>query len=150
MESMEKTTIINATPKAVFEYLSDPQHLIDLLPGAVTVEDIQLHVNGALKFGWSRKLCGVRFEGNGERAEYKPFHLLTYKLDGGLTNDLCWSLKPVPSGTEVLVQMTYDEPLPLKHHYEFQSITEDYTQAVEAALRNLAAGVQAREHALES
>ena len=70
-------------------------------------------MNGDLEFHWTRKLCNVRFEGIGKFKFHASLQLLSYRLCGGLNNDLTWSLKTVPAGTEVLLNITYNEPLPV-------------------------------------
>ena len=124
MEKVERTITVGASPKAVFDYLSDSRNLIRLLPGAVAAEIVHHDLHGGLVFHWTRKLCQVRFEGTGECTEHTPFHVIAYKLSGGLNNDLRWSLNPLPAGTEVVMHLSYDEPLPLKHKHTLNAITE--------------------------
>jgi len=73
MPKVERSVTVNAPVKKVFDYIANPEHQPEWLPGTVEVKDINLtdeRVGSTFKFVY--KLAGIRLKGEDTTEEFIP------------------------------------------------------------------------------
>lgn len=114
MPKVERSVTVNAPVKKVFDYIANPEHQPEWLPGSVEVKDINLtdeRVGSTFKFVY--KLAGIRLEGEDTTEEFIPNKRIVTRSKGGIESSWTWNFEPHNDGTKVDVLVEYTIPIPV-------------------------------------
>lgn len=114
MPKVERSVTINAPVKKVFDYIANPEHQPEWLPGSVEVKDINLtdeRVGSTFKFVY--KLAGIRLEGEDTTEEFIPNKRIVTRSKGGIESLWTWNFEPHNDGTKIDVLVEYTIPIPV-------------------------------------
>jgi uncharacterized membrane protein len=114
MAKIERSVIINAPAKQVFEYMDDPLHQPVITPSMAAVKDVERLPNGGTRSHYIYKMAGVPFEGTAEAIEYVPDELIAFQLKGGIDGKIWWMFKPIDAQqSRVTYRTEYTVPVPV-------------------------------------
>ena len=113
MARVEKEVIVTAPIEKVFNYISEPNNLLEFWPSLVEIKDIQSLPNGGYSARWVYKMAGMRFEGTGEYTQVIPNHWIIIETKGGVSSTITWTFRSVQDGTRVNLTVEYRVPIPL-------------------------------------
>lgn len=114
MPKVERSGTINAPVKKVFDYIANPEHEPEWLPGSVETKDINLtdeRVGSTYKYVY--KLAGIHFEGENITEEFIPSKRIVTRSKGGIESSWTWNFEPHNDGTKVDVLVEYTIPIPV-------------------------------------
>jgi uncharacterized protein YndB with AHSA1/START domain len=112
MATIKKSININAPVEKVFEDLT-PEHLPEVWPSLVEVNNIQELPNGGFSWDWVYKMAGMRFTGSSEHTEVVPNERTVTLSTGGIDSTITWEYQPVDGGTKFTTTVEYKVPIPL-------------------------------------
>ena len=112
MATIKKSININAPVEKVFEDLT-PEHLPEVWPSLVEVNNIQELPNGGFSWDWVYKMAGMRFTGSSEHTEVVPNERTVSQTTGGIDSTHTWEYQPVDDGTKLTITTEYKVPIPL-------------------------------------
>ena len=110
METVRRNVFIEAQPARIFEYLDDPQHLLEIWPSMVEVTNAKVTPDGAQSFDWTYRMAGVKFHGHSETPEVVRDRLRVFRNEGGIPSTFRWSFEPRANGTEFTLEVEYQLP----------------------------------------
>ena len=114
MSKVERSVTINAPVKKVFDYIANPEHQPEWLPGSVEVKDIkQTEERVGSTFKYVYKLGGIRLEGEDTTEEFIPNKRIVTRSKGGIESSWTWNFEPHNDGTKVDVLVEYTIPIPV-------------------------------------
>ena len=112
MATIKNSININAPVEKVFEDLT-PEHLPEVWPSLVEVNNIQELPNGGFSWDWVYKMAGMRFTGSSEHTEVVPNERTVSLSTGGIDSTITWEYQPVDGGTKFTTTVEYKVPIPL-------------------------------------
>ena len=112
MATIKDSININAPVEKVFEGLT-PEHLPEVWPSLVEVNNIQELPNGGFSWDWVYKMAGMRFTGSSEHTEVVPNERTVTLSTGGIDSTITWEYQPVDGGTKFTTTVEYKVPIPL-------------------------------------
>lgn len=110
MTTIQKSIVIEAPVKQVFEYVTDPIHLPEIWPSLVEVKDVKPLPKGGHSWHWTYKMAGLRFEGDSETIEFEPEKHLVSKTTGQLPAKFDYTFEAENGRTRVEVKTEYEIP----------------------------------------
>ncbi|WP_242333502.1 MULTISPECIES: SRPBCC family protein [Anaeromyxobacter] len=137
MERIEKKILVEVEAARVFDYLHDPRNLLEIWPSLVEVTNVQLKEGGGADWDWTYKMAGLRFHGRSETVEaVRPRRFVT-KNEKGIPSTFTWTLEQRDAGTEVVLKIQYELPLPLLGHVAELFLRHSNEREAETLLENL-------------
>ena len=137
MPVIEKNIILNAPPKTVFHYLSEPTHFLELCPNIIEISDLQQHSPGKAQFKWIVKMVGVRFEGQAELKHVHQNQQIDVHFWGGIRSNLIWRLQPLDEDTVLKIEVDYTPPPPLLKKHDENTVLLQVEDSVALMLNSL-------------
>jgi carbon monoxide dehydrogenase subunit G len=113
MTKLIKTINIDAPADKVFEFIIQPENLIEVWPSLVEANDIERLPNGGTKFNWKYKMAGMTFDGTSEDIEVIDGSQVVSKTEGGIPGTVTWTTEQEGLGTKVTFETEYTVPVPL-------------------------------------
>lgn len=110
METIRRNVFIEAQPARIFEYLDDPQHLLEIWPSMVEVTNVKVTPDGAQSFDWTYRMAGVKFHGHSDTPEVVRDRLRVIRNEGGIPSTFRWGFEPRANGTEFTLEVEYQLP----------------------------------------
>jgi uncharacterized protein YndB with AHSA1/START domain len=110
MEKIRRTAFIEATPSRIFEYLDDPNHLLEIWPSMVEVAKVEVRPDGGQSFDWTYKMGGVKFHGHSHTPEVVRDRLRLFRNEGGIPSTFRWGFEPLANGTQFTLDVEYEIP----------------------------------------
>lgn len=112
MEEVRRINHIDAPVVKIFNYLQDPRHLLDIWPGTLEIEMLELSPIMGAKFRWVHRLANTRFEGCGECKRSIPEKRVVYEISGGIAGRMDWLLAADNDHTKVALLLGYQVHAP--------------------------------------
>jgi uncharacterized membrane protein len=138
MAKIEKSIIINAPVKKVFEYFCKTELQPEWMPGMVEVKDIKSTEEGVgSTYKWVYKMAGKRFEGESVTEEFIPGKKVVSRSKGGINSLWTWNFEPHNGGTKVNVIIDYTIPIPVLGKIAEAVILKQNAREAELALANM-------------
>jgi uncharacterized protein YndB with AHSA1/START domain len=144
LENLQRSVHIDAPIKQVFDYLSDPLHLLAIWPRTTRIETVEHLYSGRYTFDWTHNLLSVHFEGRGECDHRLSRDTITYRLSGGLQSMMTWKLEPEATGTNATLELTYTMPRPLQSHHPLVSLVRCYEQDADDMVASVKAQIESQ------
>ena len=138
MATIKNSININAPVEKVFEDLT-PEHLPEVWPSLVEVNNIQELPNGGFSWDWVYKMAGMRFTGSSEHTEVVPNERTVSLSTGGIDSTITWEYQPVDEGTKLTTTTEYKVPIPLLGKLAESIIVKMNENEAEVTLANLKA-----------
>ena len=112
MAKVERIVTLNAPIEKVFDYISDPNSELEIVPGITDIRDVVGQGVGR-RYSWSYKMMGISFKGEGEVIEYVPNERYVTKSKGGIISTWTWTVEPKDNGTQLSLVVEYTVPVPV-------------------------------------
>lgn len=142
MNIIRKTVIIHAPVHPVFEYVLNPDHLPEMCPNLLAVQEVQRLPNGGRSFEWEYRMAGTHFWGSCRTTECDVNHCLVSQIEGGITGRATWFFRPENQGTHVALVVEYVVPPPLIHKPHQEALIQENETAVAALLERLKINIE--------
>jgi carbon monoxide dehydrogenase subunit G len=110
MVSVSDDIQIDASRRAVFEFLDDPHHHVEVTPSLVSVSDIEPLDNGGKRATFIYSIGGVKLEGDLVETTHRPDQQMIFELRGALSGEIDLQFEDGDSGTHVTYAASYDIP----------------------------------------
>lgn len=110
MFTLEKSVLIDAPVEKIFDFMAEPNHLLEIWPALLDVRNVQPLPNGGYCYEWVYKMAGVRFEGQSETTEFARNRGFAVRNESGIPSTFVWSFNPEEGGTRVTVSVEYAIP----------------------------------------
>lgn len=123
--------------ETVFEYISDPMHLLAVWPGLTEITNLKTLPAGGYTFNYVYYIAGMRFEGFGQYVEYTPKTYFVCKLTGGIEGTLTFKFQPVGKQTNLFFTLAYTVPSALFAKLPEPAFKELSIHEVDCLLANL-------------
>jgi|WetSurMetagenome_2_1015567.scaffolds.fasta_scaffold335554_1 hypothetical protein len=113
MARIEKSVLVRAPVKKIFDYLNDPLKLQEYWPEMAEVKEVEHLPNGGSTFKYTYKMAGFTLHGCSEDTEIVPLKRMVSESTGDITARLTWELEPVEFGVRVHLKNEYSFKLPV-------------------------------------
>jgi carbon monoxide dehydrogenase subunit G len=110
MVEVSDSVHVAATPRAVFEYLDDPHHHVEITPSLVGVDDVRPLDNGGKRAAFVYSIAGVKLDGDLVETTHEPDERMVFELSGQLSGEIDIEFRPADGGTQVTYTGTYEIP----------------------------------------
>lgn len=113
MIKVRKSILIHAPVERVFDYLDKPEHLPEIWPSMVRVENVERMGDRPLGYDWTYKMAGMHFHGHSEIIAHKKNTRIVSKNEKGIPSTFTWTFVAEDGGTRFMVDVDYTIPSPL-------------------------------------
>lgn len=114
METIRRSVRIAAPVERVYDWLGDPQHLVEIWPSLVEVANVEPGPEGFRHFDWTYKMAGVRFHGHSRLVDAERPRLRITHNEEGIPSTFRWTHEARGDGaTELTLEVEYEIPVPL-------------------------------------
>lgn len=141
MIKSEMSIVIDAAPEKVFPAIAKPEHVMEDIPNAVEVKDIQGEGKGT-SYVIVYKMAGVRVTMECTWIEYVPDERLTIQIKGGIDAKQTWTLRPQKGRTKLDAAAEYTVPVPLVGRIAERLLKRQNEREWEVILANIKARVE--------
>ncbi|MFO7321163.1 MAG: SRPBCC family protein [Chloroflexota bacterium] len=143
MQEAKRNIHINAPVKEIFEYLKNPEHLVEIWPNTPEISEVERSPIKGSRFRWAHHLANTRFEGWGECVHSIPEKRITYVTTGGMLCRMTFTMSPGDDGVNVALHLTYDAHAPW-YYGDWEAVLRRECRAdAEAMLQALKARMEA-------
>jgi len=112
MPRIRKGTTINAPVEKVFEYISNPENILEWWSNVTAVRDITGTGEGQT-WTFDYKMMGLRFTAKAKVTRSRLNYERRVESEGGMDANWYWEFRPVDGGTQLRWVIDYDIPLPV-------------------------------------
>lgn len=147
MAKITKSTRINASVDRVFEYLSNPENLLEVWPNMVEVSNIQMKPDGGRAYDWVYKMAGMKFHGHADTTALEKNKRTVVKNDKGIPSTFEWTFAGEDGGMRLTVSVEYTIPVPLVQKLAEKLVHRMNERDAETLLENIKARVEMMEPA---
>jgi carbon monoxide dehydrogenase subunit G len=113
MKKITKRIDIQAKPKAVYDFLTNPNNLPTVWPSMIEVSNVQRKNDGGHEFDWVYKMAGIRFHGHSHAVRVEPEKYVEVRSEGGIGAIFRWHYEPHDGGTRITLDVEYTIPTPV-------------------------------------
>lgn len=110
MTTITKTIEISVPVERVFNFLTDPNNLLEIWPSMVEVSNVQRKADGAHSFDWVYKMAGFRFHGHSDSTETVKNKRVFSKNTGGIPGTFEYLYESVGGKTRLTMKVEYAIP----------------------------------------
>ena len=136
MTKVSKNVLINAPVEKVFEYVSEPQNLIEWNPSITNVQDITGRGEGQ-QWTWSYKMMGLPVTGKAQVVSSVMNTNRRVKSTGGIQSLWSWRFQREAEGTRMEMEIDYTVPVPVLGKVGELLIAQRNERVAEMALANI-------------
>jgi carbon monoxide dehydrogenase subunit G len=104
------TVHVDASRRAVFEFLDDPNNHVMVTPSLIAVENTRPLENGGKRAEFTYSIGGVKLSGELEETRHEPDDRMVFELRGQLPGEIDIAFEPEGEGTRVTYSARYDVP----------------------------------------
>jgi coenzyme Q-binding protein COQ10 len=112
MPRIRKSITINAPVEKVFEYISNPENIMEWWSSVTAVRDI----NGQSEsqtWIFDYKMMGLHFTAKAKVTRSRLNYERRVESEGGMDANWYWEFRPVGDGTQLRWVIDYDIPIPV-------------------------------------
>lgn len=153
MAHIERSVVIDAPVFRVYAYASHIPRFTEWWPSLIEVRSYaQERPVAGLKYDWTYKMLGVKFEGTTEYVEVVPNQLLRWKNDAGIVSTFEARFEPAGAGkTRYTMAVDYLVPIKLLGRIADKLFIERHNEReAEHVLANLKAICEAEAKAADA
>ena len=136
MAKISKSVLINTPIEKVFEYMSDPQNLLEWNPSITDIRDITGRGEGQ-QYTWSYKMMGLPFTGKAQVISSIINTERRVKSTGGIQSLWSWRFHREAGGTRLEMEIEYTIPVPVLGKVGELLIVQRNERVAEMALANI-------------
>ena len=136
MSKVTKTIIINTPKEKVFEYISNPENLLEWQPSITSIRDVT--GQGELqRWTWDYKMMGLAFTGKAAVTKSTLNTARVVKSTGGILSTWTWRLKSEAGGTRLDLEIDYTIPVPILGKVGELLIVQRNERVISMAIANI-------------
>ncbi|MFC1864824.1 SRPBCC family protein [Chloroflexota bacterium] len=136
MSKITKSIIINAPKEKVFEYMSNPENMLEWNPSITGIRDVT--GRGELqRWIWDYKMMGLAFTGKAEVTRSTLNTDRVVKSTGGILSTWTWRLKSEAGGTRLELEIDYTIPIPVLGKVGEMLIVQRNERVINMAMANI-------------
>jgi uncharacterized membrane protein len=137
MPSVTKEDFISASIESVFNYIREPENMVEIWPSLISLTIEKKLDNGGYRFRWVYKMSGITLTGRGECIDLVPNLWLISKTHGGLESTHTWTFRANNHGTRVTLTVDYQLPSHFLNRVAESTMLNSNEKEVELILDNL-------------
>jgi uncharacterized protein YndB with AHSA1/START domain len=115
-EKFKRQAHVNAEPAKIFDWLTEPRHMLEIWPSMVDETNVEVKPDGTHSFDWTYKMAGMKFQGHCDTIELKRDRLRVDRNKSGIPSTFRWTFEPRDKGTDVTLEIEYEIPGKLLGH----------------------------------
>lgn len=135
MMTLGQSIVIDAPPKTVFAYVTDPATMAEWLPNMVETRGIVGSGEGQ-QYEWTYKLSGLLFRGQAVVVEHAPDELSVHQSIGAVSSTWTFRVEPQNGSSLFSLDVSYEVPLPVLGKLAERVIARRDARVVDVALSN--------------
>ena len=112
MPMIRKSITINAPVEKVFEYISNPENMLEWWPNVTAIRDVTRHGEKQM-WTWDYKMMGLHFTGTAKVTCSRLNYERRVESKGGMEAEWYWGFSPVDGGTQLRWVIDYTIPMPV-------------------------------------
>jgi carbon monoxide dehydrogenase subunit G len=101
---------INAPVDRVFSFLTDPNHILEVMPSLTEVANIDRKADGAHSFDYVYKMAGLRLHGHSATSMVEKNKRVIVKNTGGIPSTFDYTYEAVGKGMRLTLNVDYSIP----------------------------------------
>jgi carbon monoxide dehydrogenase subunit G len=101
---------INAPVDRVFAFLTDPNHLLEVMPSLVEVANIDKKAEGGHSFDYVYKMAGLRLHGHSATSLVEKNKRIIVRNTGGVPSTFDYGYEAVGKGMRLTLTVDYSVP----------------------------------------
>jgi uncharacterized membrane protein len=109
MQKVADNIEINAPVDQVFNYVADPNHSPEWIPGMVEVSNIK-GTGKDVTYDWVYKMVGIKFKGTSKRTRFQKNEGFDLQSSGAIKSNWKYSFEDKGSKTRLSVAIEYEVP----------------------------------------
>ncbi len=142
MTNIRKSIRINASVDRVFEFMSNPENLVEVWPNMIEVSNVQTKPDGGRSYDWVYKMAGMKFHGHAESIAVEKNKRSVVKNDKGIPSTFEWTFSGDNGGMLLSVSVEYAIPVPLGQKLAERLVARMNERDAETLLENVKARVE--------
>jgi uncharacterized protein YndB with AHSA1/START domain len=147
MAKITKSVRINASVDRVFDYLSNPEHLLEVWPNMMEVSNIKQTADGGRSYDWVYKMAGLKFHGHADTVAIEKNKRIVVKNDTGIPSTFEWTYAGEDGGMRLSVSVEYTMPVPVLHKLAEKLVHRMNERDVDTLLEHIKGRVESMEPA---
>jgi len=136
MAKIMKSIIIEAPVDKVFNYISNPQNMLEWHPNITKIQGVTGKGEN-LKWSWDYKMMGLPFTGKAEVITRLNYTELRIESTGGINSNWTFSFRPEAGGTRLDFEVDYTIPTPVLNRVSELLALQRNERVAEMALANI-------------
>lgn len=137
MTKIAKHIDIDAPVEKVFNFMSDPENLLEIWPSMVSVENVKKLPEGGVTYDWTYKMAGIKFNGSSVTTEIIENERSVVTNKKGIPSTFVWLYQPHDGGMALDVEIEYKVPTPVLGKLAEKAIVKINDNEAETLLANL-------------
>ena len=111
MAHITKICSINASPKAVVEYIADVHHHPAFISALKNVENISQNPREpGSKWDWTFVMSGIEIKGSAVMEDYAPEKHYSFKTTSGVESTFSYTVEAEGEGSRRIIDVKYEMP----------------------------------------
>lgn len=142
MTNIRKSIRINAPVDRVYEFMSNPENLVEVWPNMIEVSNVQTKPDGGRSYDWVYKMAGMKFHGHADTIAVEKNKRSVVKNDRGIPSTFEWTFAGEDGGMLLSVAVEYAIPVPLGQKLAERLVSKMNERDAETLLENVKARVE--------
>ncbi len=101
---------INASVDRVYSFLTDPHHLVEVMPSLSEVANVDHKADGGHSFDYVYKMAGLRLHGHAATSSVEKNKRVIVKTSGGVPSTFDYAYEAVGKGMRLTLTVDYTIP----------------------------------------
>ncbi len=132
---VDESIVIDASPDAVFAYVTDPAKMAEWLPSMVEARNI-VGTGEGQQYEWTYKMGGILFRGQSVVVEQVPSKLAVFQTIGAVDSTWTFQLDGANGGTRFRLTIEYEVPMPVLGKLAERLLAKRHERSIGLALVN--------------
>lgn len=142
MFKIKKQIHIDAPVEKVFEFANEPEHLPEIWPSMIKVDNIVRSPTEGRDYDWEYKMVGMPFHGHTETLEFVRNKHVVVENKEGIPSKFVWDYLAENGGTRLDLEVEYTVPVPLVGKLAEKVILRINENEADVMLANLKAATE--------
>lgn len=144
MQRVDQSIEINAPVGAVYDYLKDPNHLVEWMTSLTEVRNIEGEGVGQT-YEWTYRMVGVPLKGRTTVLEDVRNERFKTETSGGVTSTWVFEMKSDGDSTTLRMQIEYTIPVPVLGKLAEKLVVNRNQREAETNLANIKDVIEGRK-----
>ena len=137
MTKIAKHIDIDAPVEKVFDFMKDPENLLEIWPSMVDVKNVKELPEGGVTYDWTYKMAGMKFNGSSVTTETVENERSVVVNEKGIPSTFVWEYRPHNGGMALDVEIEYKVPTPVLGKLAEKAIVKINDNEANVLLANL-------------